>query len=98
MIYNLQHSFAKFKDINDFKELPLDSMHKKLNDFHKNFTKFKDVNPRTKGKKDLKAKVLDNVRDLFNNMYYIYKEIYEEEKNSLKKETRKNLTTQNKTC
>ena len=33
LIYNSQHSFIKFKDINEFKELLLDSMFKKLNDF-----------------------------------------------------------------
>ena len=35
LIYNSQHSFAKFKDINEFKELSLDSMYKKLNYFFK---------------------------------------------------------------
>ena len=35
LIYNSQHSFAKFKHINEFKELLLDSMYKKLNDFKK---------------------------------------------------------------
>ena len=28
-----QHSFGKFKDIDKFKELSLDSMYKRLNDF-----------------------------------------------------------------
>ena len=44
LIYNSQHSFTKFKDIDEFKELSLDSMHKKLNDFKKRFNKFKVVN------------------------------------------------------
>ena len=48
MIYNPQHSFAKFKNTCDFKELSLDSMHKKLNDFHKKFTRLKNVSPQTK--------------------------------------------------
>ena len=69
-------------------------MHKKLNDFHKNFTKFKDVNLRTKENEDLQAKVLDNVGDLFNDLYYIYKKIYEK-KNTLNKKDTKKLTTQN---
>ena len=55
-------------------------MHKKLNDFHKKFTNFKVVNPRTKKNEDLKAKVLDNVRYLFNDLNYIYKTRHEEEK------------------
>ena len=37
LFYNLQQSFVKFKDANDFKSLSLDSMHKKLNDFHEKF-------------------------------------------------------------
>ena len=35
LIYSTQYSFAKFRNIDDIKELPLDSMYKKLNDFHK---------------------------------------------------------------
>ena len=43
LIYNSQYSFTKFKDIDEFKELSLDSMCKKLNDFKKRFTKLKTV-------------------------------------------------------
>ena len=79
-----------FKDISDFKELSLDSMHKKLNDFHKKFTKLKNVSPQTKTNENLKEKVLDNVGDLFNELYYIYKDKYNEEINSLNtKDTKK---------
>ena len=74
LIYNSQHSFEKFKDIGKFKELSLDSMHKKLNNFHKKVTKLKSVSPQTKTNEDLKEKVLDNVGDLFNELYYIYKD------------------------
>ena len=35
LIYNLQHSFTKFKDIVEFKELSLDSMYKNLSDLKK---------------------------------------------------------------
>ena len=58
-------------------------MHNKLNDFHKKFTKLKNVNPQTKTNKNLKEKVLGNVGDLFNELYYIYKDKYNEEINSL---------------
>ena len=93
MIYNSQHSFAKFKDIGDFKELSLDFMHKKLNDFHKKIFKFEDANPQTKENEHLKTKVLENVGYLFNDLYYIYKEIYEEENNTLNKKDTEKLTT-----
>ena len=43
LFYNSQHSFVKFKDISDFKELLLDSMYKKLNAVHKKFTIFKNL-------------------------------------------------------
>ena len=91
LIYNPQHSFNKFKDISDFEELSLDSMHEKLNDFHKKLTKFKNVNPQRKENEDLKAKVLGNVGGLFNDLYYIYKERYEEEKDILNKKTQKKI-------
>ena len=35
LIYTSQHTFTKFKDIDEFKELSLDSMYKKLNDLKK---------------------------------------------------------------
>ena len=91
LIYNSQHSFVKFKDIGEFKELSLDSMHKKLKDFHKKFIKFKNVIPQTEANKNLKEKVLDNVGDLFNELYYIYKDKYNEEINSLDTKDRKNF-------
>ena len=83
MVYNQQHSFVKFKDVSDFKEMSLDSMHKRLNDFNKKFTKLKSVNLQTEANVVLKAKVLDNAGDVFNELYYIYKEKYEEEKDDL---------------
>ena len=65
MIYNSQHSFAKFKDIDGFQELSLDSMYKKLNEFKKLFNKFKALNPQTDKNKYLQEKVLDDDGDLF---------------------------------
>ena len=87
LVYNQQNSFAKYKDISDFKEIPLDSMHKRLNDFHKKPIKLKGVNPPTEVNKNLKAKVLDNAGDIFNELYYIYKEKYEKEKDALNEKT-----------
>ena len=85
MLYNSQHSFAKFKNINEFKELSLDSMYKRLNDFQKRFNKLKNVIPQTDENKDLQEKVLNGVGDLYNELYYIYKDKYNEEKNGLTK-------------
>ena len=57
-------------------------MHKKLNDFHKKFTKLKNVSPQTKTNENLKEKVLGNVGDLFNEPDYFYKDKSNEEINS----------------
>ena len=64
-------------------------MFKKLNDFKKWFNKLKTVNPRTNENKVLKSKVLDNVRDLFNELYYVYKDKYNEEKGGLNTKNKK---------
>ena len=58
-------------------------MHKKLNDFHKKFTGLEKLTPQTK--ENLKEKVLDNTGNLFNELSYIYKEIYKKEKDALNK-------------
>ena len=84
LVYNSQHSFEKFKDINEFKELSLGSMYKRLNDFQKRFNKVKIVNPQTDNNEILKENVLDDIADIFNELYYIYKDRYNEEKNDLK--------------
>ena len=39
----------------------------------------------------MKSKVLDNVRDLFNDLYYIYKDKYNEEKDGLNTKNKKNF-------
>ena len=80
LAYNSQHSFKKFENLDDFNELLLDSMYKRLNDFKKRFNRFKGVNPQTDENKVLQPNVLDDVGDLFNNLYYIYKDKYNEEK------------------
>ena len=67
-LYNPQHSFAKFKDIDGFEELSLDSMYKRLNDL-KRFNRLITVNPQTDENKNLQKKVLDDVGDLFNGLY-----------------------------
>ena len=46
LVYNT-HSFTKFKYINEFEELSLDSMYRKLSEFKKRFNKVTIVNPLT---------------------------------------------------
>ena len=89
LIYNSLHSFTKLKDIYEFKEISLDSMHKKLNHFFKKINKLKAVNSQKDENKVLKSKVLDNNGDLFNELYYIYKDKYNEENDGLNTKNKK---------
>ena len=47
VIYNSQHGFLKFRDISDFKEMPFDSMHKRLQNVYKKFAGLKQFSPQT---------------------------------------------------
>ena len=71
LLHNSQHSFVNFKNIDKFNELSLDYMYKKLNNFKKLFNRLKNVNPQTDTNKVLRQKVLDDVGDLFNELYCI---------------------------
>ena len=65
-------------------------MHKILNDFQKIFNILKNVTPEANKNRDLQEKVLNDVGDLFNEVYYICKDKYKEQKNGLKtKDTKK---------
>ena len=65
----------------------------------KKINKLKAVDPQTNENKVLKPKVLDNVGDLFNDLYYIYKDKYNEEKDGLNtKNKNKNLLQKIKAC
>ena len=58
--------------------------------FIQTFARFKNFNPQTEANKDQKVKVLNNAGNSFNEMYYIYKEKHEEEKDGLNdKDTKK---------
>ena len=64
-------------------------MFKKLNNFKKRFNKLKTVDPQTDENKPFKPKVLDNVGGLFNELYYIYKDKYNKEKDGLNTKNKK---------
>ena len=75
----------------DLKNFHFDSVDKKLNDFRKRFNRLKTVKPQTDENKNLQEKVLDDVGDLFNELYYIYKDKYSEEKDGLNARYKKNF-------
>ena len=76
LIYDHKHSFVKYKDIDGIKELSLDSMYKKLC----------KVNDEIIG-----LIVLSNAKNLYNELYYFYKEKYNKEINSLDTKNRTKL-------
>ena len=54
LIYDSKHSFVKYKDVDDIKELSLGSMYKKLNKFNEETTSLNNINPRKKKRKIIK--------------------------------------------
>ena len=59
--------------------------------FFKKNNKFKTATPQTNGNKVLKLNILDNVGDLFNDLYYIYKDKYNKGKYGLNTKDKKLL-------
>ena len=57
LIYASKHSFVKYKDIYDIKELSVDSLYKKLNKSNDESTSLNNINPQ-KNTKELKNEVL----------------------------------------
>ena len=52
LIYDNKHSFVKYKDIDDIKELSLDSLYKKLNKFNDEIISLKNVASQKEEKKN----------------------------------------------
>lgn len=68
-------------------------MYNRLKDFKKRFNGLQTVNPQADKNKDLKLKVLNDAEDLFNWLYYIYQDKYNEEKYNLNTKDKKFFTT-----
>ena len=50
--------------------------------YHKKFISLSNLTPRTKSKEKLKQEVLKNAGDIYNKLYYIYKNKYNKKINS----------------
>ena len=66
-----------------------------MKNFHKEFTSLKNIAPRAKDNEDKKKKLSNNAEGLYNELYYIYKDKYNEEINNLNTRDKKILTTKN---
>ena len=58
-------------------------MFNRMNMYHKKFTSLNNLTPRTENKEKLKQEVLNNAGDIYNELYYIYKNKYNKKINSL---------------
>ena len=83
LIYNSKHSFVKYKDIDEFKELSLDSFYKKLNKFNGEITSLKNVSSQKQKQKELKYQVLSNAKNFTMYCITFTKKKYNKEINSL---------------
>ena len=89
--YNSQHSFTKFKDFDEFIDDHSTLCTKNWMTFFKKNNRFKAVNQQANENKVLKSKVLQNIGDLFNDLYYISNDKYNEEKDGLNTKEKKFL-------
>ena len=71
--------------------MSLDSMFNLMRKYHKKFISLKNLTPRTENNKKLKQEVLINAGDLYNSLYYIYKNKNNKKINSLDTENRTKL-------
>ena len=79
LIYDVNHSFAKLRNIDDIKKLSLNSMFNLMKQYHKKFNSLNKLKPQKENKKQ-KQEVLTNIGDIYNELYDVYKS-----KNSKKK-------------
>ena len=80
LIYDVNHSFAKLRNIEDIKKLSLDSMFNIMKEYHKKFNSLNNLKTRTKDNEKRKKEVLTNVGDIYNELYNIYKTKYSKKK------------------
>ena len=66
LIYDVNHSFAKLRNIDYIKKLSLDSMYNLMKEYHKKFNSLNKLKPQKENNKKRKEEVLTNVRDIYN--------------------------------
>ena len=95
LMYNAKHSFAKLRNTDDIKKLSLDSMFNLMRKHHKKFTSLNNLVLQTEDNEKLKQEVLINAGDIYNELYYIYKNKYNKKINSLHTKNRIKLDYKN---
>ena len=95
LIYDVSHSFAKLRNIDNIKKLSLDSMFKLMKEYHKKFNSLNKLKPQKENNKKRKQEVLTNVGDIYNELYDIYKSKYKKKKKSLDAKNKKSSIIKN---
>ena len=76
LIYDVNHSFAKLKNIDDIKKLSLDSMSNLMKEYHKKFNSLNKLKPQKENNEKQKQEVLTNVGYIYNELHDVYKSKY----------------------
>ena len=95
LIYDVNHSFAKLRNIDDIKKLSLDSMFNLMKEYHKKFNSLNKLKPQKENNKKRKQEVLTNVGDIYNELYDIYKSKYSKKIDKLSAKDKKSLIIKN---
>ena len=76
LIYNGNLNFTELENIDNIKNLPLDSMFNLMRKYHKKFNKLSNLKPRTKDTKNKRLEVVIRAGNVYNKLYKIYKSKY----------------------
>ena len=95
LICDVNHSFAKLRNIDDVKKLSLDSRFNIMKNYHKIFNSLNKLKTRTKDNEKRKEEVLNNVGDIYNELYDIYKRKYNKKIDRLSTKNKKSSITNN---
>ena len=95
LIYDVNRSFPKLKNIDDIKKLSLDSMFCIMKEHQKKFNSLNKLKAQTKDNKKRTEEVLNNVGDIYNELHDICKSKYSKKMNSLSAIDKKSSITNN---
>ena len=95
LIYDVNHSFAKLRNIDDINKLSLDTMFNIMKEYHKKFNSLNTLKSQKENNKKPKQELLTNVGNIYNELYGIYKYKYKKKINSLDAKNKKSSITKN---
>ena len=75
LIYDVNHSFAKLRNIDDIKKLSLDSMFNLMKEHYKKLNSLINLKPRSKENKDKRFAII-YAGNIYSKLYDIYKSKY----------------------